>query len=80
MLLPSRNGSDRRDRTVSDEARLDGGDKATRGIAPAASASHDDAVVGFGTALDEGSKEVVDEMRMYEEVSPPSTAGSGSHR
>ncbi|XXH03815.1 putative phosphoglycerate mutase pmu1 [Hypoxylon texense] len=54
-------------RNGSSEVRLDGGDKATRGIAPETSASHDDALVGFGAALDEGSKEVVDEMRTYEE-------------
>lgn len=53
----SRKGSDR---TAVDKARPDG-DSAAKGMSAA--------VVGFTADLDNASKEAVDEMQLYEEVS-----------
>lgn len=78
MRLLSREDCERSDRAVVDEKRFDGGerDMATKGMSAAASASHAEALAGFGADLDTASKDVVDEMRTYEEVRLPTDPGS----
>ncbi|KAI0164379.1 hypothetical protein GGR52DRAFT_575728 [Hypoxylon sp. FL1284] len=71
MALSSSNGS-----SVSEDGRGMGAGSVSSGRAP----TQDGAKAGFRKDLEDASREVVDEMRIYEEVSCPIMAGCGSRR